>query len=141
LEFQEGKLFQVLLQQRLSEMVVRSYGSPIEIQHALQQPHNITVDILAVVAAVDALNRTLYYPDEIREVALMDDRYVLNMMFDGHEFAYLQYQYFGNLCSGLAFLHILFSDPQISESMLVSCDVDNKFVLAQNVMVNQESCE
>jgi hypothetical protein len=141
LEFQEGKLFQVLLQQRLSEMIVLSYGSPIEIQHALQQPHNITVDILAVVAAVDALNRTLYYPDEIREVALMDDRYVLNMMFDGHEFAYLQYQYFGNLCSGLAFLHILLSDPQISESMLVSCDVDNKFVLAQNVMVNQESCE
>jgi hypothetical protein len=141
LEFQEGKLFQVLLQQRLSEMVVLSYGSPIEIQHALQQPHNITVDILAIVAAVDALNRTLYYPDEIREVALMDDRYVLNMMFDGHEFAYLQYQYFGNLCSGLAFLHILLSDPQISESMLVSCDVDNKFVLAQNVMVNQESCE
>jgi hypothetical protein len=122
-------------------MIVLSYGSPIEIQHALQQPHNITVDILAVVAAVDALNRTLYYPDEIREVALMDDRYVLNMMFDGHEFAYLQYQYFGNLCSGLAFLHILLSDPQISESMLVSCDVDNKFVLAENVMVNQESCE
>jgi hypothetical protein len=122
-------------------MIVLSYGSPIEIQHALQQPHNTTVDILAVVAAVDALNRTLYYPDEIREVALMDDRYVLNMMFDGHEFAYLQYQYFGNLCSGLAFLHILLSDPQISESMLVSCDVDNKFVLAENVMVNQESCE
>jgi hypothetical protein len=71
----------------------------------------------------------------------MDDRYVSNTVFDGHEFAYLQYQYFGTLCSGLAFLRILLSDPQISESMLISCGVDNKFVLAQNVMVDQESCE
>jgi hypothetical protein len=32
-------------------------------------------------------------------------------------------------------------DPQISESMLISCGMDKKFVLAQNVMVDQESCE
>jgi hypothetical protein len=71
----------------------------------------------------------------------MDDRYVLNTVFNGHEFAYLQYQYFGNLCSGLAFLRIVLPDPQISESMLISCGMDNKFVLAQNVMVDSESCE
>jgi hypothetical protein len=41
----------------------------------------------------------------------------------------------------MAFLRILLSDPQISESMLISCGVDNKFILAQNVMVDQESCE
>jgi hypothetical protein len=35
----------------------------------------------------------------------------------------------------------LLPDPQISESMLISCGMDNKFVLAQNVMVDQESCE
>jgi hypothetical protein len=93
------------------------------------------------VASVDASDRTLYYPDEIREVSLMDDMYVLNMVFDGHKFAYFQYQYFGTLCSGLAFLCILVSDPQISESRLISCDIDNKFVHAQNVMVNHESCE
>jgi hypothetical protein len=113
----------------------------MEIQYALQQPHNATVDILAIVAAVDASDHTPYYPDEIWEVILMDDRYVSNTMFDGHEFAYLQYQYFYNLCSGLTFLRILLSDPQISESMLISCGVDNKFLLAQNVMVDQESCE
>jgi hypothetical protein len=71
----------------------------------------------------------------------MDDRYVSNTVFDGHEFAYFQYQYFGTLCSGLTFLRILLLDPQISESMLISCDVNNKYVLAQNVMVEQESCE
>jgi hypothetical protein len=38
---------------------------------------------------VDASNHTLYYPDEIREVALMDDRYVSIMVFDRHKFAYL----------------------------------------------------
>jgi hypothetical protein len=141
LEFEEEKSFQVLLQQRSSEMVVLSYCSPMEIQRAVQQPHNATIDILTIVAAMDASNRTPYYPDEIREVALMDDRYVLNTVFDGYEFEYLQYQYFGNLCSGLAFLRILLSDPQISESMLISCGVDNKFVLAQNVTVDQESCE
>jgi hypothetical protein len=102
----------------------------MEIQRALQQPHNATVDILAVVAIVDASDRTPYYSDEIWEVALMDDRYVSNTVFDGHEFAYFQYQYFSTLCSGLAFLHILLPDPQISESMLISCGVDNKFILA-----------
>jgi hypothetical protein len=122
-------------------MVVLSYCSPKDIQRALQQPHNTTIDILAVVAAVDASDHTPYYLDEIREVALMDDRYVSNTVFDRHGFAYLQYQYFGNLCSGMSFLHILLPNPQISESMLISCGVDNKFVLAQNVMVDQESCE
>ena len=122
-------------------MVVLSYYSPMEIQRALQQLHNTTIDIIVVVAAVDASDRTPYYPDEIREVALMDDRYVLNTVLDGHEFAYFQYQYFGTLCSGLGFLRIMMSDPQISESMLISCGVDNKFVLVQNIMVDQESCE
>jgi hypothetical protein len=141
LEFEEEKSFQVLLQQRSFKMVVLSYYFPMEIQRALQQPHNATVDILAVAAVVDASNCTPYYPDEIWEVALIDDRYVSNTVFDGHEFAYLQYQYFGNLCSGPTFLHILLSYPQISESMLISCGVDKKFVLAQNVIVDQESCE
>jgi hypothetical protein len=71
----------------------------------------------------------------------MDDSHVLNTVFDRHEFAYLQYQYFGNLCSGMTFLGILLPDPQISESMLISCGVYKKFVLAQNVMVDQESYE
>jgi hypothetical protein len=62
-------------------MVVLSYCSTTEIRCALQQPHNTTVDILAVVAIVDASDRTLYYPDEIREAALMA----------GHEFGYFQY--------------------------------------------------
>jgi hypothetical protein len=61
----------------------------MEIQRALQQPHNATVDILAVVAVVDASDRTLYYPEEIWEVALMTDRYVLNTVFDGYAFAYI----------------------------------------------------
>jgi hypothetical protein len=55
-------------------MVVLSYYSPMKIQCALQQLHNTTVDILAVVAAVDASDHTPNYPDEIREVTLMDDR-------------------------------------------------------------------
>jgi hypothetical protein len=122
-------------------MVVLSYCSPMEIQRALQQLNNATIDILAVVAAVDASDHTPYFPDEIREVALMDDRYMLPTVFDRHGFAYLQYQYFSNLCSCMAFLRILLSDPQISESMLISCGMDKKFVLAQNVMVDQESCE
>jgi hypothetical protein len=46
-------------------MVVLSYCSPMEIQRALQQPHNATVDILAIVATVNASARTLYFPDEI----------------------------------------------------------------------------
>jgi hypothetical protein len=70
-------------------MVVLSYYSPMEIQRALQQPHNTTVDILAVVATVDASDHTPYYPDEIREVTLMDDRYVFNTVFDAHKFASL----------------------------------------------------
>jgi hypothetical protein len=37
----------------------------MEIQRALQQPHNATIDVLAVVAAMDALDCTPYYPDEI----------------------------------------------------------------------------
>jgi hypothetical protein len=37
----------------------------MEIQRALQQPHNATVDILAVVVVVDVLDRTLYFPNEI----------------------------------------------------------------------------
>jgi hypothetical protein len=39
------------------------------------------------------------------------------------------------------FLRILLPDPQMSESMLISCGVDNKFVLVQNVMVDQVSVE
>jgi hypothetical protein len=46
-------------------MVVSNYCSHIEIQRALQEPHNATVDILAVVAAVDASDRTPSYPNEI----------------------------------------------------------------------------
>jgi hypothetical protein len=65
LEFEEENSFQVLLQQRSSEMVVLSYCSPMEIQRALQQPQNAIVDILAVVAAVDASDCTSYYPDKI----------------------------------------------------------------------------
>jgi hypothetical protein len=113
----------------------------MEIHHALQEPQNVTVDILAVVATVDALDRTPYYPYEIWEVALMNDRYVLKLVFDVHYFAYFQYQYFSILCSGLGFLRILLPHPQISESMLISCGVDKKFVLVQNVMVDKVSHE
>jgi hypothetical protein len=67
----------------------------------------------------------------------MDDRYVLMLVFDGHDFANFQYQYFGTLYSGLGFLCIMMPDPQISESMLISCGIENKFVLVQNVMVDQ----
>jgi hypothetical protein len=70
-------------------MVVLSYYSRLEIQRALQQPHNTTVDILAVVADVDASDHTPHYPDKIRDVTLMNDRYVSNTVFDGHKFAYL----------------------------------------------------
>jgi hypothetical protein len=37
----------------------------MEIQRALQEPQNTIIDILAIVAAVDALDRTPYYPVEI----------------------------------------------------------------------------
>jgi hypothetical protein len=122
-------------------MFVLRYCTPIEIQCAMQEPQNSTIDILAVMAAVDASDRTPYYPDEIRELALIDDRYVLKLVFDGHNFTNFQYQYFGTLCSGLGFLHILILDQQFSESMLISCGVENKFVLVQNVMVDQVSRE
>jgi hypothetical protein len=71
----------------------------------------------------------------------MDDRYVSNMVFNGQDFEHFLYQYFSTLCSGLGFLCIMLLDPQISESMLISCGVDNKFVLTQNVMVDQVSRE
>jgi hypothetical protein len=41
----------------------------------------------------------------------------------------------------MGFLRIMLSDPQISESMLISCGMNNKFVLIQNVMVDQVSRE
>jgi hypothetical protein len=71
----------------------------------------------------------------------MDDRYVSKLVFDAHYFASFQYHYFGILCSGMGFLRILLGDPQISESMLISCGVNNKFVLVQNIMVDQVSRE
>jgi hypothetical protein len=139
-EFEEEKSFQVLLQQKSSKMVGLRYCSPMEIQRAMQEPQNATVDILAVVAVMDASDRTPYYPDEIREVALMDDRYVSKLVFDGHNYAYFQYSpKFGTLWNGLGFHHIMLPDTQISESMLISCGMDNKFVLVQNVMVDQVS--
>jgi hypothetical protein len=67
-------------------MVVLRYCSPIEIQRALYERQNTTIDILAVVAAVDASNHTPYYPVEIQELALMDNRYVLKLVFNGHDF-------------------------------------------------------
>jgi hypothetical protein len=93
------------------------------------------------VTAVDALDHTPYYPDEIWEVTLMDGRYVSKLVFDVHYFSYFQYQYFSILCSGMDFLRILLPDPQISELMLISCSMDNKSVLVQNVMVDQVSRE
>jgi hypothetical protein len=54
----------------------------MEIQRALQEPQNTTIDILAIVASVDASNRTPYYRDEIQEVTLMDDRYVSKLVFN-----------------------------------------------------------
>jgi hypothetical protein len=46
-------------------MVVLRYCSPMEIQRALQEPQSTTVDILAVVAVVDASDHTPYYHVEI----------------------------------------------------------------------------
>jgi hypothetical protein len=37
----------------------------MEIQRALQEPHNAIIDILAVVAIVDVSDHAPYYPDEI----------------------------------------------------------------------------
>jgi hypothetical protein len=131
-----------MFQQPSSEMVVLRYRSLMEIQHAMQEPQNATVDILAIVSVVDASGRTPYYPDEIQEVALMNDRYVLKLVFNGHNYAYLQYSAeFDTLCSALVFLRIMLPDPQISESMLISYGVDNNFVHVQNVMVDQVSRE
>jgi hypothetical protein len=113
----------------------------MEIQCALQELQNTIIDISAVVTVVDASDRTSYYLVEIRELTLMDDSYVSKLVFDEHDFANFQYQYFGTLCSGLGFLRMLMPDPQISESMLISCGVKNKFVLVQNVMVDQVSRE
>jgi hypothetical protein len=114
----------------------------MEIRRAMQEPQNATIDILAVVATMDASDHTPYYPDEIRDVALMDDRYVSKLVFDGHDYAYFQYtSEFGTLCSGLGFLRMMLSDQQISESMLISCGMHNKFILVQNVMVDQVSRE
>jgi hypothetical protein len=59
----------------------------MEIQRPLQEPQNTTIDILVVVDAIDASDCTPYYPIEIRELALMDDRYVSKLVFDGHNFA------------------------------------------------------
>jgi hypothetical protein len=39
------------------------------------------------------------------------------------------------------FFHILLPDPQISESMLISYEMDNNFVLLQNLLVDQVSHE
>jgi hypothetical protein len=57
---------------------------PREIHRALQELQDTTVDILAVVAAMGASDHTPYYPDEIWEVALMDDRYASKLVFDAH---------------------------------------------------------
>jgi hypothetical protein len=62
-------------------MVLLRFHSPMEIHHALQEPQDATVDILAIVAVMDASDRTSHYPDEIWEVALMDDRYISKFVF------------------------------------------------------------
>jgi hypothetical protein len=67
-------------------VAVLRYYSLMEIQHAMQKPQDSTIDILDVVAAVDALNCTPYYPDEIQELTLMDDRYISKLVFDVQDF-------------------------------------------------------
>jgi hypothetical protein len=62
-------------------------------------------------------------------------------VFNVHYFAYYQYEYINTLCSGMGFLCILLPDPQMSDSMLISCDMDKKFVHFQNVFVDQVSRE
>jgi hypothetical protein len=99
-EFTEENLYQDLLQQPSSEMVVLRYCSHMEIHRALQEPQNATIDILSLVSAMDASDHTPYYPYEIQEVALMDDRYVLMLVFDVHFFAYYQYINILVLCAG-----------------------------------------
>jgi hypothetical protein len=63
-------------------MVDLRFCSPMEIHRALQEHQDATVDIIAVVAAMDASNHTPYCPYEIWEVALMDDRYISKFVFD-----------------------------------------------------------
>jgi hypothetical protein len=84
------------------------------------------------VTAVDASDHTPYYPDEIREVPLMDDR--LASLYTNLHISIINIQFFVQR-HGL--FHILLSGPQISESILISCGVDNKFVLLQNVLLDQ----
>jgi hypothetical protein len=67
-------------------MVVLRYYSPMEIQRAMQEPQDSPVDILVVEAAIDASDRTPYFPDEIQELTLIDDTYVLKLVFDVHDF-------------------------------------------------------
>jgi hypothetical protein len=67
-----------------SEIVVLSYCSPMEIYRALQEPQDTKVGILTIATVVDASNCTPYYPDEIREVPLMDDRLASMLVFDVH---------------------------------------------------------
>jgi hypothetical protein len=63
-------------------MFVLSGCAPVVLQDAMQHPNNTCVDVLVVVAVVDASDCTPYYPDEIREIALMDDRLVLHLFID-----------------------------------------------------------
>jgi hypothetical protein len=65
-------------------MVVLRYCSPMEIHRALQEPQDTIVDILDVVAFVDAPDHTPYYPDESQEDALMDGRNALKLVFIVH---------------------------------------------------------
>jgi hypothetical protein len=67
-------------------MVVLRYYSPMEIQRAMQEPQDSPVDILVVEAAIDASDRTPYFPNEIQELTLIDDTYVLKLVFDVHDF-------------------------------------------------------
>jgi hypothetical protein len=50
----------------------------MEIQRAMQELQDSTVD---------ASNHTPYFPDEIWELALINDRYVLKLVFDIYDFA------------------------------------------------------
>jgi hypothetical protein len=64
-------------------MFVLSGCAPVALQDAMQHPDNTCVGVLVVVAAVDASDCTPYYPDEIREIALMNnDRLVLHLFID-----------------------------------------------------------
>jgi hypothetical protein len=67
-------------------MVVLRYYSPMEIQRAMQEPQDSPVDILVVEAAIDASDRTPYFPDEIEELTLIDDTYILKLVFNVHDF-------------------------------------------------------